>query len=96
MKQADNFNPGEPEDRPWEFTRKHKVQQANRTRVAKVNPHQVREGCQIQIVKVKTARSFQHQTCLFPVRVTQAKMTMCEMLRIFQHEHIQSNARVNK
>ena len=68
---------------------------ANRTRVAKVDPHQVREGCQIQIANGKTARGFRHQTCRLPVRVAQAEMAMCEMLRIFQHAHAQSTVRVN-
>ena len=71
------------------------ARRANRTRVAKVDPHQVREGCPIQIANMKTARGFRHQTCRLPVRVAQAEMTMCEMLRIFQHAHAQSTVRVN-
>ena len=71
------------------------MQQANRTRVAKVDPHQVREGYQIQIANMKTAKGFRHQTCRLPVRVAQAEMAMCEMLRIFQHAHAQSTVRVN-
>ena len=71
------------------------ARQANRTRVAKVDPHKVREGCQIQIANVKTARGFRHQTCRLPVRVAQAEMAMCKMLKLFRLAHAQSTVRVN-